>query len=50
MEAAMMPLPKEEATPPVTKMYLVSDTIFLFLEVLTLLEIKQDRKALRNTL
>lgn len=26
MEAAMMPLPSEEATPPVTKMYFVSDT------------------------
>ena len=29
----MMPLPNEEATPPVTKIYLVSPTVILFLIV-----------------
>ena len=31
MEDEMMPLPSEEATPPVTKMYFVSPTIIMFL-------------------
>ena len=31
MEDEMMPLPSEEATPPVTKMYFVSPTILCFL-------------------
>ena len=31
IEAAIVPLPKEEATPRVTKMYLVSDTVVCFL-------------------
>ena len=33
MEEEMMPLPKDEATPPVTKMYLVSPTVIVFISV-----------------
>ena len=34
----MMPLPKDEATPPVTKMYLVSPTVIIFINVCSIIQ------------
>ena len=33
-----MPLPKDEATPPVTKMYLVSPTVIIFINVCSIIQ------------